>query len=85
MTQYIKTYGEPGEPKIRIHIGHPTMDTTLCGVDASGDELVHHIPPEYLPKGQGYRVTCEDCLGIIAAVSDHLSDNVPAHTPGEND
>ena len=73
MNEYVKTYGEPGAQKVRTHIGHPSMDMTLCGVDASGDELVHDAPPEYLPRGKKYRVTCEDCLQIIKVVKDHIS------------
>ncbi len=45
MNQYIKTYGDPGQRKIRTHIAFPVGDMTLCGTDASGDELVHDLPP----------------------------------------
>lgn len=75
MTEYVKTFGEPGEPKIRTHIIHPGMDVTICGLDAVGDDLIHHKPPESLPRGKRYRVTCEVCLRIIAAVQDHISAN----------
>ena len=73
MNEYIKTYGEPGERKVRTHIGHPGMDMTLCGLDAVGDDLVHDAPPEILPRGKKHRVTCEECQCIIEAVKDHLS------------
>lgn len=75
MNEYIKTYGEPGERKVRIHIGSPGMDVAICGLDAVGDELVHNAPPEYLPFGKKYRVTCEHCQRIIEAVKDHISAN----------
>jgi hypothetical protein len=81
MNEYIKTFGEPGEPKIRTHILNPGMDVTICGLDAVGDDMIHDKPPESLPRGKRYRVTCEDCLNIIAAVRDHISANVSRQRP----
>lgn len=67
MNEYVKSYGEPGEPKIQIHILSPGMDMTICGLD-----LVHDKPPKILPKGKRHVVTCVYCLNVIEAVEDHL-------------
>ena len=72
MNEYVKSYGEPGEPKIQIHILSPGMDVTICGLDSIGDDLVHDKPPKILPKGKRHVVTCEHCLNVIEAVEDHL-------------
>ena len=62
MNEYVKSYGDPSDPKIRTHIGMPGGDMTICGLDAVGDDLVHAKPPE-------------DCQTIIAAVKDHILAN----------
>jgi hypothetical protein len=79
MNEYIKTFGEPGERKIRTHICSPGMDLTICGLDVVGDDMIHDKDPEILSRGKKHRVTCEDCLRIIDAVKDHLS---PANVRG---
>lgn len=71
--EYVRTYGNVGERKVEVHLGHPGMDCTLCGLDASRDELIHEEPPEYLPKGVVYDVTCQHCIDIINAVVEHTS------------
>lgn len=71
MNEYVRTYGEPGERKIRTHIVMPGMDMSICGLDVVGDDVVHDKDPECLPPGVRHRVTCEDCKKIIEAVLEH--------------
>jgi hypothetical protein len=73
VNQYFKSYGEPGERDIRVHIINPGMDVGICGLDAVGDDMVHDKEPKLLPGGRKYKVTCEHCLRIISAVKDYLS------------
>lgn len=73
MNEYVKTFGEPGETKIKIHIVNPGRDFTICGLDIAGDNMIHDKPPKSFPRREKHRVTCEDCLHIIEAVKDHLS------------
>jgi hypothetical protein len=75
MNEYIRTYGEPKQRKVRTHICYPGGDATICGTDIVGDTTVHQSPPVSLPFGRRYRVTCEHCRRIIDAVRDHLSPN----------
>lgn len=70
--EYARTFGHPGERKIRTHIVADGMDMAMCGLDVVGDDLVHDAPPEMLPRGVKHRVTCEDCQQIIEAVKEHL-------------
>jgi len=69
--EYVKTYGEPGEPKVRVHLQDSGQDMTICGLDSHGDDEVHDKDPETLSFGR-HVVNCEDCQRIIEAVKEHI-------------
>ncbi len=66
---YVRTFGEPGERKVRVHLSWRGGDVTMCGLDTAGDELIHDKPPEL--DADTTRVTCEHCQQIIALVRAH--------------
>ena len=46
-------------------------DYTLCGLDTSGDDMVHEKEPQFL-TGR-HRINCVHCISIIEIVKDHLN------------
>lgn len=68
MLRYWKTYSVEGDT--RTHIDGISDSSALCGCDLAGDDLVHRKQPECV-QGKA-RVTCPDCLAIIATVKEHL-------------
>lgn len=43
-------------------------DFTLCGLDTSGDDDLHHREPKFSVTG---RVTCSDCERIVCIVEEY--------------
>jgi len=67
MPDYILTTTERKE---ELHLAG-IADMTLCGLDISGDEVVHD-PEPVIYSYSGYRkVTCKDCNRIIDIVNGH--------------
>lgn len=67
MTNYWRTTNEHGEARTHLSEGG---DTSICGHDLVGDDMVHSKEPEPIPRKS--RITCEHCLRIIALVKEHL-------------
>ena len=67
MRVFYKTYQNESSS---IHL-EGISDTTLCGVDISGDTLVHERPPEEIHKK--CIVTCKHCRQMIDIVKDYIN------------
>lgn len=67
VSNYWKTCDEDG--KTRTHLSRDG-DSSICGHDLAGDDLVHSKPPTDL--GRKSSITCELCLQIIDLVKHHL-------------
>lgn len=65
----VRTKRDGGET--RTHLEGIGDSYTLCGLDTAGDDTIHGKPPIELPPGK-HRITCEQCLQIIAIVREHL-------------
>lgn len=70
---YYRTYGDPSDHKVRTHLEGIGDSYTLCGLDTSGDEMVHAKQPERIDRPR--RITCEHCLQIMALVRAHDQSN----------
>ncbi len=71
--RYWRTYtrADDSGPAQATHLEGIGDAYALCGKDVSGDDLTHRKPPECLP-GRA-RITCPDCLQIVALVRAHLA------------
>lgn len=54
-----------------IHLEGPGDSYTLCGFDTAGDDHVHRVPPQQLPRPY-YKITCPDCLQIISRAREYI-------------
>lgn len=70
----VRTKRDGGET--RTHLEGIGDSYTLCGLDTAGDETIHGKPPTELPSGK-HRITCEQCLQVIAIVREHLGTRTP--------
>jgi len=61
---YSKEYGT------RTHL-YGINDYTFCGVDTSGDDLIHVKPPEPLYERPS-RITCPHCLQLLEIARSHF-------------
>lgn len=68
---YWKTFNDGSTS---THLQGPGNGQALCGLDLSGDPLVHDREPERLECGKAHSVTCEHCLDIIEFVKDHVKE-----------
>ncbi len=70
---YYKTWNYDG--KESAHLSY-NGDQAICGMDLVVDNEIHERPPVRL-SGDGIRVTCPDCLGIVKTVQMHLASYRP--------
>lgn len=67
---FVRIWSRDDDGKSFIHLASSGNDYTICGHDIAGDDLVHARPCKEL-KGR-HRVTCVQCLQIIADVKEYL-------------
>ncbi len=70
---YVRIWNQDDDGAAFVHLVASGKDNTICGHDFAGDSLIHARDPEHLFHRA--RVTCPQCLSIIADVREHLKPN----------
>ena len=76
-SEYVKIFAVDDGGKSHVHLMASGYDTTICGFDAVCCDIFDssvHLKAPVAMSHKNHRVTCPQCLTIIACVRDHIDE-----------